>query len=495
MDTTNIENYELYHSFLRKGEQRKKHKYIARIGESPKYRYFYTNAEYQAYLKMKNSMDRLRQTFANTSNYLQNTNFINSGQKAINSLLTRTKHLVNGTLKSSSTNQKVGTSAKVSNEGNALSKASLLKKTSKEWQPVKGIKISDKTAKKVMDEIKRISSITIGNVNKLTKPLINKNINTKKLSALTNENTINSIEPNKKTNSEAFEKAKKIAEDWNNSIKSMLTQMNSAAPKSFSDLKKKTNNKLSQTEDMSRVNPYYKEDDGYGTNCGYCTLAYELRRRGYDVEAARNSSGIGTQTVDIYDWYTHKNSQLSTIDKIKYNAKKNHTKKEIAEYKYPGLKYFPTNEYTSKDVEKEILKQGEGARGQFLVNWSVGNSGHSVAYEVKNGNVYLRDCQINKTYNVEDLFKRSSSVYFFRTDNEEIKESTLKYVRNKSTDTKNDGKAKTTPSALSEKYEAAGYNVYSFKDENGNYSYKVKLGDGDYLIIDGESGQISQSNE
>ena len=197
---TNIENYDLYHSFLRKGEQRKKHKYIARIGESPKYRYFYTNAEYQAYLKMKNGIDRLRQTVTNTSNYLQNTNFINSGQKAINSLLSRTKHLVNGTLKPSSTNQKLGPGAKVSNEGNALSKASLLKKTSKELQPVKGIKISDKTAKKVMDEIKRISSITIGNVNKLTKSLINKNINTKKLSALTNENTINSIEPNNKTN-------------------------------------------------------------------------------------------------------------------------------------------------------------------------------------------------------------------------------------------------------------------------------------------------------
>ena len=491
---TNIENYDLYHSFLRKGEQRKKHKYIARIGESPKYRYFYTNAEYQAYLKMKNGMDRLRQTISNTSNYLQNTNFINSGQKAINSLLSRTKHLVNGTLKPSSTNQKVGTGAKVSNEGNALSKASLLKKTSKELQPVKGIKISDKTAKKVMDEIKRISSITIGNVNKLTKSLINKNINTKKLSALTNENTINSIEPNNKTNSEAFKKAKKIAEDWNNSIKSMLNQMNSAAPKSFSDLKKKTNNKLSPTEDMSRVNPYYKEDDGYTTNCTSCTLAYELRRRGYDVEAGRNSTGIGISTKDVYDWYSHKNSQLSTIDKIKYNAKKTHTKKEEIEYKYPGLKYFPTNEYTSKDVEKEILKQGEGARGQFIVEWSNGTGGHSVAYEVKNGSVYLRDCQNNKTQKVDDLYKYSSNVHFFRTDNEQINESALKNVRNKSTDTKNDGKAKTTPSALSNKYEAAGYDVYSFKDENGNYSYKVKLGDGDYLIIDGESGQISQSN-
>ena len=51
------------------------------------------------------------------------------------------------------------------------------------------------------------------------------------------------------------------------------------------NLKRKTT-ETNQNEDMAACNPKYLKGGVYKNNCISCALAYDMRRRGYDVESA-----------------------------------------------------------------------------------------------------------------------------------------------------------------------------------------------------------------
>ena len=178
-------------------------------------------------------------------------------------------------------------------------------------------------------------------------------------------------------------------------------------------------------EDMAAINPIYHTDNKsqYDENCGACTIAYDLRRRGYDVAAVnedtyRKSGGTLDDLVDCYD-----NAKL--IDQS-YIARKYNISKE-------SLSAHPTKELVSC-MEKEMLSEGEGARGNFLTVWSLGG-GHSISWEVENGEVVYRDCQTNEKVEIDKWFGLSDEFYYFRTDNltpnERIADYVQSYVRNR----------------------------------------------------------------
>ena len=173
--------------------------------------------------------------------------------------------------------------------------------------------------------------------------------------------------------------------------------------------------KLKKSEDQAAVNPYYyTNDDKYTTNCAYCTAAYDLRRRGYDVEAAAISEGHGNTIDKIASWY--KDAEVVTMaDVIVESVKSGESAdKEIYEI-----------------LKEDLLKHGEGARGHFCVQWKSGGA-HDVIWEVENGEVVFRDCQTNNTTtNVEWYTSRAKYFNYFRSDNLEIDESILETVRNK----------------------------------------------------------------
>ena len=177
-------------------------------------------------------------------------------------------------------------------------------------------------------------------------------------------------------------------------------------------------------EDMEAVNPIYHTNDKshYDENCGACTIAYDLRRRGYDVAAVdedtyRKSGGTLNDLVDCYD-----NAKLIDMSYIarKYN---------ISEKSSTG---HPTKELVSC-MEKEMLSEGDGARGNFLTVWSLGG-GHSISWEVENGEIVYRDCQTNEKVELDKWLGMSDEFYYFRTDNltpnERIEDYVQNYVRN-----------------------------------------------------------------
>lgn len=159
------------------------------------------------------------------------------------------------------------------------------------------------------------------------------------------------------------------------------------------------NREYSIAEDMSAVNKLYtntykdnSEDDYlYKQNCGFCTMAYDLRRRGYDVQAIPMPGyGIGNDTIaDLYETKNHEKVTQSYIS--------------------PWKKDDGTREPASAEVYTDRLfdafeQGGSGSSGEVHVDW-FGGGGHSMAYQVVDGKGYVLDCQTNTMYDREDYAK------------------------------------------------------------------------------------------
>ena len=143
-------------------------------------------------------------------------------------------------------------------------------------------------------------------------------------------------------------------------------------------------------------------DYGYTNNCAYCTLAYDMRQRGYDVEASASYQFTANTDEEIESWYE-------------------------------GGKFTKCKSRDVNQIEKEILATNpDGARGQFGIFWTVGG-GHSVSYEVINGEVYIRDCQVNKKYKLKDFpYKEClAGADYMRTDNLKLTDKALVGVKNR----------------------------------------------------------------
>lgn len=218
--------------------------------------------------------------------------------------------------------------------------------------------------------------------------------------------------------------------NWKNSIQLMLNQVSEDNPAKLSDLKRKQF-PMSMNDDMQRVNPYLKDDQSFTINCAYCSAAYDLRRRGFDVEADdyHNNADIDSSInsiFEIYSWWTHKNT-------VPFYSNKELKQKRFDEL-YPGYRFMSASDYSCSDIEAELISQGNNARGQISLMWTFGGA-HSLIYEVLNGKVILRDCQHSKIRHLGEYYGYLDRLYYFRTDNEEPTERILKCVKNKLFDT------------------------------------------------------------
>lgn len=512
---------ELYHSWLKKGAQAKDHKYVARIGTSPNYRYFYTNAEYQIYLRkerLKKEARALKENAANRLNSIKSSisqyGFKEKADHHINRVATSVSAKVN--------NAKSNVSSTVNKLYSSIPKVT--SNISKKAQSIKQ-DISN-GIKRARDLVRASSSKTIDSMSEdyaveRGKILSDYNNKVKKgylFAGLVGGTAISTVLAKK-----ADAALKAIYDKFSAKQDTMIRQIESESPKTFDDVKvKKTS--MTKDEDMLRVNPYYEESDIFKINCSYCTLAYEMRRRGYDVEADDYHGGTESDEdlnvfETLYSWYTHNgrkvDSNKANSDYAKYyalyyaeNVIKYKGDRELAdimavkqayEKAYPGVKYYDTritttypdgHKETSYDaIMNDIKAQGTGARGQFLLYWKNGGA-HSVVYEVDNGNVILRDCQTGKKVDVLEYYDRASEVRFFRTDNEGIEESALKGVKNKTEDTVN-----TNTKTIEQKYKEfinAGYTYdYSYTN-NGTTTYWFVGPDKKYYKWDPNKGTFEE---
>lgn len=158
----------------------------------------------------------------------------------------------------------------------------------------------------------------------------------------------------------------------------------------------------SPEEDLKAINEgMFQVSKGGSNNCGLCTTAYELRRRGYDVRANFSEQGFSVKTLSDF----FKNADIQDD-----SALANRTKSEWM-----------------SAIERRLLRQGDGARGNFGGQYAMGG-GHSIIYEVANGKVVFRDGQTGKTYrNTYEAIGRfvPGKSNYFRMDNLEINNDTI----------------------------------------------------------------------
>ena len=158
--------------------------------------------------------------------------------------------------------------------------------------------------------------------------------------------------------------------------------------------------------DMAACNPKYSKGGVYKNNCISCSLAYDLRRRGYDVEAA----SIDTTSAV--------NGSLPV---------------QLGFYKGEKLKTFevPNNpDVAARQLTKYLLDYGDGSRGILRIRWKNGD-GHAAVWEVDNGSVVVRDPQNNTFVDLSDYMRRAKTFYYFRTDNLDPTEKVTRFVKNR----------------------------------------------------------------
>ena len=127
----------------------------------------------------------------------------------------------------------------------------------------------------------------------------------------------------------------------------------------------------------------------YKENCCNCAVAFELRRRGYDVEA------LGGHGIQVKDWKRLFANNTSTYHYVEEE----------------GLSPL-------ENVTKQLMKHGEGARGSIFVEWKTKEEGHYFSWEIKNGEIRFVDSQ-NGLLDVSSYFDRviPSSIIATRWDN------------------------------------------------------------------------------
>lgn len=168
---------------------------------------------------------------------------------------------------------------------------------------------------------------------------------------------------------------------------------------SLDDIPKKSK-KTSPEEDAKSINPNYNDGktEGYNMNCVYCSTAFDLRRRGYDVAA-------------------------------NYRLKPGRLEDAATFYKDAKIVKFASNDASKNQqgIVNALTSQPDGARGNLCIANFFG--GHSVAYEVRGGKFMIYDGQSGDVYTQEQFqekfISQCISFQYMRTDNLEINPSTI----------------------------------------------------------------------
>lgn len=161
----------------------------------------------------------------------------------------------------------------------------------------------------------------------------------------------------------------------------------------------KSNKDMSIEDDIKRVNPAFENinNDGSTSNCQFCSAAYDLRRRGYEVYAGKRAVGADDK------WFTEM-----------YKPKPdNHI--YIASPERRGTK---CQKAVENMILNDITKGQEGARGEISVCWDI-FSGHSFQWEVKGGKVIFVDSQSSSSNVRNYLTECEGPVNIKRLDNVE----------------------------------------------------------------------------
>lgn len=215
-----------------------------------------------------------------------------------------------------------------------------------------------------------------------------------------------------------------------NNVKANAKEKKFAEERAQNPVDKKTGfhkktKEMTPEEDMERVNPGFKNwDKNTKNNCALCTMTYELRRRGYDVQANKATEGydIDTLVKDYYKGAKSKQSPGSLSDE--------------AIVKYYDMNIPPRIDSNSQkamiaNAVHEVQSQKDGARGMMTCVWDGTASGHAFSYANEGGQLVIYDTQANKRYEgkkAESYLTKCSQINVTRLDNCQLNTKYIKEV-------------------------------------------------------------------
>lgn len=135
-------------------------------------------------------------------------------------------------------------------------------------------------------------------------------------------------------------------------------------------------------EAARKINPHFGEGAKWENNCQRCVQAYEMRRRGYDVQAK-------PMTLD-------KHGRMDMDDAVLKNWKNVF---ENASWEQIGI-----NEDDLAEIRKQMGKWGDGSRSQICVTWPNGR-GHVFSAEQIGGETVFIDPQ-NSHADTSEYFRK-----------------------------------------------------------------------------------------
>lgn len=153
-------------------------------------------------------------------------------------------------------------------------------------------------------------------------------------------------------------------------------------------------------------------------NCVFCSIAYDMRRRGYDVQAQEAINGVIDDVI-----------KKAYSGKIKSTIECKRSEDPILRAKGMTSEEFQT-------MHDNIVKDGDNTSGEVALSWKASapnrpiNGGHSLRYEVKDGKLYFVDPQIGEVMSGKkayDYFKNAIDIEHYRTDNLKLAKNTEKY--------------------------------------------------------------------
>lgn len=155
---------------------------------------------------------------------------------------------------------------------------------------------------------------------------------------------------------------------------------------------------------VENSNPFY---DGtaaeFSENCQRAVIAYEARRRGYDVVAQPTYQG-------------------DTLPQAAYTNPRTGARNSRWMGAFQRARPVSVGARNARDAQRRLEDQmrqfGNGARAIVSVHWNNGG-GHVFNVENRNGNIIYVDAQVGGRYNPRELFRaiRTSETNITRTDN------------------------------------------------------------------------------
>lgn len=151
------------------------------------------------------------------------------------------------------------------------------------------------------------------------------------------------------------------------------------------------------------ANPFYSSAySDFSENCQRCVVAYEMRRRGYDVTAQP----------------TFENDRLPTVI---YTGKQGELRQGMWTSAFKHARPVSVGAKNTKDVYGNVRNKmhefGKGSRAVVSVGWKNGG-GHVFIVENQNGRMVYIDPQTSKIYSPKNVFQnvKPNSVTLTRVD-------------------------------------------------------------------------------